>query len=119
MFIKKNNRRLILASLLLVFLFVSTLTVTYAWFIEVKRTSSVYFKVGEIEYVYHNQDDDFIDEEIIVPGMDLIKEKCSFSIYNKSTISSELRVLITVSYNINGKSYRHVLGNPDEIVDLL
>ena len=115
MFIKSSYKRLILPIILVILLLISTLTVTYAWFIEVKRTSSVYFKVGEIEYVYHDQDDDFIDGKIIVPGMDLIKEKCSFSIYNKSTISSELRVLITVSYKINGKSYRHVLGNPNEV----
>lgn len=109
----KNYRRLVLALVLIVSLFVSTLTVTYAWFVEVKRTRPVYFKVGEIEYEYTSQNinDSFVDDTIIVPGMDLIVENESVAVYNKSTISSELRILIDVSYTIKGTNYRHIIGD--------
>ena len=116
MLIKSNNKRLILLVILVVLLFISTLTVTYAWFIEVKRTSSVYFKVGEIEYEYqsNNWNESFISKKVIVPGMELINDNKAVSIFNMSTISSELRVLITVSYTINGQKYIHYIGDPND-----
>lgn len=116
MTIRKSYKRLVLPLILVVLLLISTLTVTYAWFIEVKRTSSVYFKVGEIEYEYQsgNWNDSFIDESVIVPGMELINDNKAVSIFNKSTISSELRMLITVSYTIDGTKYVHYIGNPND-----
>lgn len=46
--------------------------------------------------------------------MELINDGKAVSIFNKSTISSELRMLITVSYTINGQKYVHYLGNPND-----
>ena len=111
----KNYRRIVLVLVLIISLFVSMMTVTYAWFVEVKRTKPMYFKVGQLEYYYKNQNinDTFIDDTIIVPGMDLIEKNQSVKIYNTSKISSELRILIDVSYTIGDKTYRHILGDQE------
>ena len=113
---KKQSTILLLLTALFI-LVVSIATITYAWFVEVKRTGAVYFKTGEVVYLI--TDDCFknklIDDQIIVPGQDLV-ENDPIYILNESTLSSNLRVRGYVT--INGVKYDLNNSSTDEIIEV-
>ena len=115
---KKQTRLIFQLCTILFILIISFVTITYAWFVQVKRTGAVYFKTGEVLYVI--TDDTFknklIDDEIIVPGQDLVKSDPVY-ILNESTLSSNLRIKGYVT--INGIKYNLNNIDNDEIIEKL
>ena len=95
---------------------VSIAAVTYGWFVSVKRTGSVYFKTGEVKYMMNEDsfENNFIKKSYIVPGEELLTK--TVYIINKSTISSNLRVMIEVE--VNGSKYIVDSTNQYIIADL-
>ena len=115
---KKQSGLIFQLCTILFILIISFVTITYAWFVQVKRTGAVYFKTGEVLYVI--TDDTFknklIDDEIIVPGQDLVKSDPVY-ILNESTLSSNLRIKGYVT--INGIKYNLNNIDNDEIIEKL
>ena len=113
---KRQSTILLLLTTLFI-LVVSIATITYAWFVEVKRTGAVYFKTGEVVYVMNDDcfKNNLIDDTIIVPGQELV-EKDPIYILNESTLSSNLRVKGYVT--INGIKYDLNNSSTDAIIEV-
>ena len=75
-------------------------SIVYAFYIVSQETSDLIFMTGNLEYEFTEDgyDNVFIEKnnDFIVPGEELIKENQIVYIVNKSTISSQLRVIIEV-----------------------
>lgn len=63
----------------------------YAWLVELKSTDEIILKSGKVEYLFTGE----IETGLIVPGQNLIKE--DFVIENKSTVNSQLRIMISIT----------------------
>ena len=90
---------------------------TYAWFVKVKRTGAVYFKTGEVEYVISDtnfKNNMLSNQDVIIPGQELVLAGKTVSVTNKSSISSGLRVFVTLT--VNGEKYAVTDDQTDYIV---
>lgn len=90
---------------------------TYAWFVKVKRTGAVYFKTGEVEYAISDngfKNNMISNQDVIIPGQELVLAGKTVSVTNKSSISSGLRVFVTVT--VNGEKYTVTDDQTDYVV---
>lgn len=98
-----KNRRLLLLIVALNLCIIVLAVVTFAWFVEVKRTNTIIFRAGEVDYRFENTEiqDAFIDNSlVIVPGQELLKED-GLIISNHSTIMTQVRLRIIIRYTLH------------------
>src|SRR5690606_30346684 len=92
-----NNKKIIFLSLGLL-LIVTTLVISIAaWLTDTEDTSPAIFTIGEIKYEFGGELKTFTPLEPIVPGQELVKT--TIKLNNQSTVTSQIRVKITVIVN--------------------
>ena len=97
---RSRNKNLILTLIVTInVIIILAATVTYAWFVQFKKSGSIYFKAGDITYELAPDEIDNTfktSNSVIVPGEELVKEGEYFDIKNISSITSEFRIKIIV-----------------------
>lgn len=93
-------------------------SIVYAFYIVSQETSDIIFTTGNLDYEMTDEsyNDLFVDktDSYIVPGEELIKSGKTIYIINKSTISSQLRIVIRV--NVADTTYYVDAANTNEII---
>lgn len=87
-----KNKKIVLLSILLFLMVGITSALITAWLTDTENTGSTTFEVGDISYTWSGE---MIDNSTkIVPGQELIA--ATFTLQNASTVSSELRIFVTI-----------------------
>ena len=93
-------------------------SIVYAFYIVSQETSDLIFTTGNLDYEITEEscNDLFIDKtgSFIVPGEELVQTDKTIYIINKSTISSQLRIVIRVQ--VKGTIYYVDDINTNEII---
>lgn len=93
-------------------------SIVYAFYIVSQETSDLIFTTGNLEYEITEEscNDLFVDKtgSFIVPGEELVQAGKTIYIINKSTISSQLRIVIRVK--VADTTYYVDAANTNEII---
>ena len=93
-------------------------SIVYAFYIVSQETSDLIFTTGNLEYeiTEESYNDLFVDKtgSFIVPGEELVQAGKTIYIINKSTISSQLRIVIRVK--VADTTYYVDAANTNEII---
>ncbi|VEU83332.1 hypothetical protein [Acholeplasma hippikon] len=91
-----KNKKLLMLILGLVLALGVTTTGILAWLTDTKTTTPIEFTVGEVKYTWNSGT---TKTTPVVPGENVLSS--SFSLTNGSTVTSELRMIISVMYDTN------------------
>lgn len=88
---KKQIIMLIISTLLLI---TATTAVVFAWLVDIKKTNKIVLESGQVKYLFSGD----TVSGLVVPGQNLVQDDNPYQLVNQSTVESQLRIQLTITF---------------------